>query len=110
MRDYLYYADPGELFDFCKDALRARRGAAARLRAVRIHHRREEERMSRCSSSAPASAEVVHFCFIRDIRVPVAGFTVDAAYLEGSELLRPASGRLRGGGGGEVRAGGSAWA
>jgi hypothetical protein len=38
--------------------------------------------MSRCSSSAPASAEVVHFCFIRDIRVPVAGFTVDAAYLK----------------------------
>ena len=86
MQDYLYYADPRVLFDHCKTPLLEERGAAARLRPLRIHHPGEESMKPVLIFGAGEIAEVAHFYFTRDTRIPVAGFTVDAAYLKESRF------------------------
>ena len=86
---------PRALFDHCKTRYSKARRAAARLRALRVHHPGAQGVKPLVIFGAGDIAEVAHFYFTNDLKARIAAFTVDAAYLKRGPVLRLAGGAFR---------------
>ena len=101
MRDYLYYADPCALFRPSASAAIPRNVAlAARLWPVRIHDPGEEAAMNKplVIFGAGDIAQLAHFYFTPRLGIRGRGIHRRCRVHEGSHVLRPAGGGIRGGG------------